>query len=85
MAVNIPGFRPAPYARRRPEATAIYRIVQQHLETHLALPHEDDWDGQAMPGGTKRSRSHSRKVPTGVRNSRAKGWLRLTQRGACVS
>ena len=37
MAANPQGCRPAAYARRRPEQTVLYRLVQQHLETYLAL------------------------------------------------
>ncbi len=50
MAANPQGCRPAAYARRRPEQTVLYRLVQQHLETYLALACEGDWDGHAVPG-----------------------------------
>ena len=33
------------YRRRRPERTALYRLVQQHLETWLARRRESDLDG----------------------------------------
>jgi len=40
----FPGAAAAPlpprYRPRRPEKTALYRIVQQHLETRLAEPRE---------------------------------------------
>jgi len=49
MAVASRGCRPARYARRRPEQTDLYRIVQQHLETYLQLAREEDWDGHAVP------------------------------------
>lgn len=54
MAVASPGCRPAPYARRRPEKTVLYRLVQQHLETYLALAREEDWDGQRVPAFVER-------------------------------
>ncbi|AUB85154.1 transposase [Candidatus Thiodictyon syntrophicum] len=52
MAANPPGCRPAVYARRRPEQTVLYRLVQQHLETYLALA--CDGDGHAVPGYVER-------------------------------
>ncbi|MBP6734583.1 MAG: transposase zinc-binding domain-containing protein [Chromatiaceae bacterium] len=39
---------PAAYARRRPEPTVLYRLVQQHLETYLAPAREGDGDGQRV-------------------------------------
>ena len=35
----------APYRRRRPERTLLYRTVQTHLATWLALAGEGDGDG----------------------------------------
>lgn len=52
MAASPQGCRPAVYARRRPEQTALYRLVQQHLETYLALAYEGD--GHAVPGYVER-------------------------------
>ncbi len=49
MAANPQGCRPAPYARRRPEQTVLYRLVQQHLEAYLALAQEGGLDGHAVP------------------------------------
>jgi hypothetical protein len=49
MAVESQGCGPAPYRRRHPEQTALYQLVQQHLETYLALAGEDDGDGQRVP------------------------------------
>jgi hypothetical protein len=49
MTVASKGCGPAPYCRRHPEQTALYQVVQQHLQTYLALAGEDDWDGQRMP------------------------------------
>jgi hypothetical protein len=46
MAAASQGCGPAPYGRRQSEQTALYQVVQQHLETYLALAGEDDWDGQ---------------------------------------
>jgi len=41
--------RAAPdYRRRRPERTALYRLVQQHLETWLARRRESDPDGNPV-------------------------------------
>jgi hypothetical protein len=37
------------YRRRRPERTALYRLVQQHLETWLARRRESDPDGSGSP------------------------------------
>jgi hypothetical protein len=41
MAVESPGCRTAAYRRRRPEQTALYQVIQQHLETYLALAGEE--------------------------------------------
>ena len=54
MAVASQGCRPVPYGRRRPEQTALYQIVQQHLETYLALAREDDWNVQRVPAYVER-------------------------------
>jgi hypothetical protein len=54
MAVASQGCRPVPYGRRRPEQTALYEIVQQHLETYLALAREDDWNVQRVPAYVER-------------------------------
>ena len=54
MAVASQGCRPSPYARRRPENTVLYRLVQQHLETYLVLAREEDWDGHAVPAFVER-------------------------------
>jgi len=54
MVANPPGCRPAPYARHRPERTVLYRLVQGHLETYLALAREGDGDGHAVPGYVER-------------------------------
>jgi Transposase zinc-binding domain len=37
------------YRRRRPERTALYRLVQQHLETWLTRRREADPDGAPLP------------------------------------
>lgn len=37
------------YRRRRPERTALYRLVQQHLESWLARRREGDADGAPIP------------------------------------
>lgn len=42
---------PAGYHRRRPERTLLYRLVQAHLATWLAL--HDDGQGQSAPALTE--------------------------------
>jgi hypothetical protein len=54
MAASPQGCRPAVYARRRPEQTVLYSLVQQHLESYLALAREGDWDGQRVPPSVER-------------------------------
>jgi hypothetical protein len=58
MAAASPGCGPAPYCRRHPEQTVLYQVVQQHLETYLALAGEDDWDGQRVPAYVEREFRH---------------------------
>jgi hypothetical protein len=58
MAVAPQGCRSVPYSRRHPEQTALYQVVQQHLETYLALAGEDDWDGQRVPAYVEREFRH---------------------------
>ena len=47
---------PTPYRRRRPERTLLYRTVQTHFATWLALRRDgfDDGDGDAVPGYVER-------------------------------
>ena len=40
------------YRRRRPAETVLYRLVQEHLETFLALA--DDPTGAGLPGYVER-------------------------------
>ena len=54
MAAESQGCRTLVYRRRRPEQTALYQVVQQHLETYLALAQGDDWDGQRVPAYVER-------------------------------
>jgi len=42
------------YHRRRPERTALYRLVQQHLETWLARRREGDPEGTPIPRHVER-------------------------------
>jgi hypothetical protein len=42
------------YRRRRPERTLLYRTVQAHLETWLALRRGEFDDGDAVPGYVER-------------------------------
>lgn len=44
---RVTGCRALPYGRRRPGQTALYQVVQQHLERYPTLAGEDDWDGPA--------------------------------------
>ena len=39
----------AVYRRRRPERTPLYRVVQGHFETYLALAREGHFDTEAVP------------------------------------
>lgn len=45
---------PSDHERRRPETTTLYQIVQQQLETYLALAGEDDWGGQHVRADVER-------------------------------
>ena len=45
---------PSDHERRRSETTTLYQIVQQHLETYLALAGEADWDGQHVRADVER-------------------------------
>jgi len=47
MAVQPPGSNPTLYSARRPAETPLYRVVQNHLETFLALC-RDDWQEQRV-------------------------------------
>mgnify|MGYP001603157960 FL=1 len=40
--------------RGRPERTALYRLVQQHLKTWLARRHESDIDSVPIPRHVER-------------------------------
>ncbi len=42
MAVESPGCRAVAYCRHRPEQIALNQVVQQPLETYLALAGEED-------------------------------------------
>ncbi|MGB5733307.1 MAG: hypothetical protein WBM40_02540 [Thiohalocapsa sp.] len=54
MAAESHGCRTLVYRRRRPEQTALYQVVQQHLDTYLALAGEDDWAAQRVPAYMER-------------------------------
>jgi hypothetical protein len=47
MAVQAQGCTPTAYRRRSPADTPLYRAVQNHLETFLALCH-DDWEDERI-------------------------------------
>jgi hypothetical protein len=58
MAVQAPGCTPAPYRRRSPADTPLYRAVQDHLETFLALC-QDDWEDERIsPHGERELRAY---------------------------
>ena len=40
---------PTPYLPRRPADTTLYRLIQRHLETFLALCRENAWEQEPMP------------------------------------
>jgi hypothetical protein len=61
MSARLSPVRPAngscttrPYRRRRPERTALYRAVQGHLETYLALAREGHFDADGVPAYVER-------------------------------
>jgi hypothetical protein len=54
MVVESQGCRAVAYRRRSPEETALYQVVQQHLESYLTLAGEDDWYGQRVPANVER-------------------------------
>ena len=45
---------PTPYRRRRPERTLLYRTVQTHFETWLALTRDGAVDGDPVPAHVER-------------------------------
>lgn len=47
MAAQTLGCIPALYQPRRPADTPLYRVLQNHLETFLALCH-DDWEQERV-------------------------------------
>jgi hypothetical protein len=47
MAVQPQGCTPAPYRRRSPADSPFYRVVQNHLETFLALC-RNDWEDERI-------------------------------------
>jgi hypothetical protein len=47
MAVQSQGCTPAAYRRRSPADSPLYRAVQDHLETFLALC-RDDWEDERV-------------------------------------
>jgi len=55
MAAASPGCRPVRYCRRHPSQCVLYQVVQQHLETYLALAGKDDWAGQRVPAYVERA------------------------------
>ena len=59
MAVAAAGACPVPYSRRRPEHTVLYRLVQAHLETYLALARDGDGDAPGVPRSVEREFRHS--------------------------
>jgi hypothetical protein len=53
MAVQSQGCVPAPYQPRRPAETPLYRVVQNHLETFIALSHSN-WAEERLPPHAER-------------------------------
>jgi uncharacterized Zn finger protein (UPF0148 family) len=49
MAVQPQGCGPAPYRRRRPADTPLYRVVQNHLETFLSRGRDEWWEERVTP------------------------------------
>jgi hypothetical protein len=54
MAVVPQGGLLTPYRPRRPADTVLYRVVQQHLETYLALSREGLLDEDPVPAHVER-------------------------------
>lgn len=46
--------RCAVYRRRRPERTLLYRVVEGHFETYLALAREGHFDAEGVPAYVER-------------------------------
>ncbi len=62
MAAQPPGCVLAPYRARRPADTPLYRVVQNHLETFLALC-SDDWEQERVsPHAERELRRFARPV-----------------------
>jgi len=53
-SLYVPECHTAAYCLRRLELTALYQVVQQHLENYLALAADDDWDWQRVPAYVER-------------------------------
>ena len=49
MDVRPQGCVTAPYRRRRPADTLLYRVVQNHLETFLSRGRDEWWETQVLP------------------------------------
>ena len=58
MAVQPHGCTPAAYRRRSPADTPLYRTVQNHLETFLALCHDDWTDERIAPHAERELRGY---------------------------
>ena len=58
MAVQPPGCHPAPYRPRRPADTPLYRTVQNHLETFLALCRDDGEEQSVSPHAERERRRY---------------------------
>ena len=52
--VAVTASCPTPYRRRRPERTLLYRTVQTHFATWLALTREGAVDGDPVPAHIER-------------------------------
>jgi len=49
MDVQLQGCVAAPYRRRRPADTPLYRVVQNHLETFLSRGRDEWWEARVPP------------------------------------
>jgi len=58
MAASPQGCTPATYRRRRPADTPLYRAVQNHLETFLALCRNDWEDERILPHAERELRAY---------------------------
>ena len=63
MDVQLQGCVAAPYRRRRPADTPLYRVVQNHLETFLSRGRDEWWEAQVPPHAERELRRFARPIP----------------------